>query len=104
MQKYKANRGKIRGYGSTPSPILKSLLRYKNEVNCQANNECQQECADNYSGNQLDSCENNCDDDFECEPDEESDDCNSESDECGDKNPSTRGEVLVTSRPTCTRC
>ncbi|KPJ04834.1 hypothetical protein RR46_01772 [Papilio xuthus] len=105
LQKYKGNRGKLRVYGSTPSPVLKSLLRFKNEVNCEANNECQQECEENYSGTQLDNCETNCDEDFECEPEDEPDDCDPESNDCGeDQNPSTRGEILVTSRPSCTRC
>ncbi|XP_045540639.1 uncharacterized protein LOC106707967 [Papilio machaon] len=105
LQKYKGNRGKLRVYGSTPSPVLKSLLRFKNEVNCEANNECQQECEENYSGAKLANCENNCDEDFECEPEEEPDDCDPESNDCDEnQNPSTRGELLATARPSCTRC
>ncbi|XP_068630172.1 uncharacterized protein [Battus philenor] len=106
LQKFKGHQGKLRIFGSTPSPVIKTLLRYKNEMNCEANNECQIECKIRFSGKKKDTCENKCEAKFECEPEEEyQDPCENQSDECEDnKNPSTRGVKLVTEKPQCVRC
>ncbi|XP_045457289.1 uncharacterized protein LOC123667433 [Melitaea cinxia] len=88
------------------SPIVKQLLRISNRIQCDAKDECQDQCSDRYEGNKADKCNIQCEVKYDCE--EEKDPC--EDNECGDScgggdcAMSTKGEILVNEEPKCKRC
>ncbi|CAH2061855.1 unnamed protein product, partial [Iphiclides podalirius] len=87
LQKQRAIKGQMRVVGTTPSPVLKTLL--------------------SFDGKKRFVCQIKCEENYQCQPEQSADPCESDDDDCGeeeDKNPSTKGERLVTDKPDCVRC
>lgn len=83
--------------------VIKNLLRSYNDLNCDAKDECANDCNDKFDGKKLDTCENKCDKKFDCDESEKEDPC--DDDECeSEEAGSTKGELLVTVTPKCKRC
>ncbi|CAG4996302.1 unnamed protein product [Parnassius apollo] len=105
LHRYRSNYGLRAFTNKTPSPVIKTLLRFKNEINCEANDECQDQCKELTNGKNSENCMEKCEEKFECEP-ESDNSCDGESEDCGNKSKdtSTRFYGPVTDKPRCLRC
>ncbi|XP_072933752.1 uncharacterized protein [Epargyreus clarus] len=105
--KKKAHKNK----GVLRTPVIRNLLRISNNLRCQARNECNIECSIKFTGAKQDKCSNACEVNFECEPEEVSDECD---DECAESvendcygggcQGSTKGYASTDPKPFCSEC